>query len=92
MLLLKIQSQYIFQQLFCFISQKRKFKIIKYNRFLHKKLDLSSINYKQLFFQKKIDEYDNYPYINDYWIKFKNDFKELIDENSYDLFLNCLSK
>ena len=89
----KIKSQYIYQELFSYISsQKRKLNIAKYNTFLNKKLDLSLINYKQLFFQNKINEYDIYPNIHNYWNKFKNDFKELIDENSYNLFLNCLSK
>ena len=85
-----IKSKYIFQELFSFIPSKRKFKIIKYNSFLHNKLDLSIIDYKQFFFQLKIEEY-NYPNIYDYWIKFKNDFKDIIDENSYELFINCLS-
>ena len=85
-----IKSKYIFQELFSFILSNRKFKIIKYNSFLHNKLDLSIIDYKQLFFQFKIEEYDCSK-INDYWIKFKHDFKDLIDENSYELFINCFS-
>ena len=85
-----IKSKYVFQELFSFIPLKRKFKIIKYNSFLHNKLDLSIIDYKQFFFQFKIEEY-NYSNIYDYWIKFKNDFKDIIDENSYELFINCLS-
>ena len=85
-----IKSKYIFQELFSFISSKRKFKIIKYNSFLHNKLDLSIIDYKQFFFQLKIEEY-HYSNIYDYWIKFKNDFNDIIDENSYELFINCLS-
>ena len=85
-----IKSKYIFQELFSFIPSKRKFKIIKYNSFLHNKLDLSIIDYKQFFFQFKIEEY-NYSNIYDYWIKFKNDFKDIIDENSYEIFINCLS-
>ena len=85
-----IKSKYIFQELFSFLPSKRKFKIIKYNSFLHNKLDLSIIDYKQFFFQFKIEEY-NYSKINDYWIKFKNDFKDLINENSYEFFINCLS-
>ena len=75
-----IKSKYIFQELFSFISSKRKFKIIKYNSFLHNKLDISIIDYKQVFFQFKIEEY-----------KFKNDLKDIIDENSYEFFINCLS-
>ena len=45
-----IKSKYIFQELFSFITSKRKFKIIKYNSFLHNKLDLSIIDYKEIFF------------------------------------------
>ena len=60
-----IKSKYVFQELFSFIPLKRKFKIIKYNSFLHNKLDLSIIDYKQFFFQLKIEEY-NYSNINDY--------------------------
>ena len=85
-----IKSKYIFQELFSFIPSKRKFKIIKFNFFFLNKLDLSIIDYKQFFFQFKIEEY-NYSNINNYWIKFKNDFKDIIDENSYELFINCLS-
>ena len=85
-----IKSKYVFQELFSFIPLKRKFKIIKYNSFLHNKLDLSIIDYKQFFFQLKIEEY-NYPNINSYWIKFKNDLNDIIDGNSYKLFINCLS-
>ena len=49
----KIKSPYSLNQLFSFISDKRKFKIIKYNIYLNKKLDISIDNYKELFFQKK---------------------------------------
>ena len=49
-----IKSKYIFQELFSFIPSKRKFKIIKYNSFLHNKLDLSIIDYKQSFFNQKL--------------------------------------
>ena len=68
----KIKSQYIYQELFSYISsQKRKLNIAKYNTFLNKKLDLSLINYKQLFFQNKINEYDIYPNIHNYGINLK---------------------
>ena len=89
---LKIKSQYIFHQLFSFISEKRKFKLIKYNLFINKKLDLSIKNYKEFFFQTKIEEYDNYSHIYNYWMKFQNDFQNIIDENSYNLFISSLSK
>ena len=47
----KIKSFYSLNDLFSFISDKRKFKIIKYNIYLNKKLDLSIDDYKECFFQ-----------------------------------------
>ena len=49
----KIKSPYSLNQLFSFVSDKRKFNIFKYNIYLNKKLDISIDNYKELFFQKK---------------------------------------
>ena len=46
----KIKSFYSLNELFSFISDKRKFKIIKYNIYLNKKLDLSIDDYKECFF------------------------------------------
>ena len=87
----KIKSSYCLNELFSFMSDQRKFKIIKYNIYLNKKLDLSIDDYKECFFQKKINKYD-YVFINDYYIEFKNDLNDIIDDNSYNLFLNGLSK
>ena len=87
----KIKSFYSLNELFSFVSDKRKFKIIKYNIYLNKKLDLSIDDYKEFFFQQKINKYD-YVFINDYYIEFKNDLNDIIDDNSYNLFLNALSK
>ena len=86
-----IKSFYSLNELFSFISEQRKFKIIKYNIYLNKKLDLSIDDYKECFFQQKINKYD-YVFINDYYIEFKNDLNDIIDDNSYNLFLNSLSK
>ena len=47
----KIKSFYSLNELFSFISDKRKFKIIKYNIYLNKKLDLSIDDYEECFFQ-----------------------------------------
>jgi len=91
MKLFKIKSSFIHQQLFSFVSVKKKLKIIKYNCYLNQKLNISSINYKEFFFQQKMKKYDNYSYICNYWIQFQNDFKNIIDKNSYQLFLNSLS-
>ena len=87
----KIKSFYSLNELFSFISDKRKFKIIKYNIYLNKKLDLSIDDYKEFFFQKKINKCDCV-FINDYYIEFKNDLNDIIDDNSYNLFINALSK
>ena len=50
MSILKIKSPYVLQQLFSFILEKRKLKIIRYNSFMNKKFDLSLNDYKELFF------------------------------------------
>ena len=49
----KIKSPYSLNQLFSFVSDKRKFKIIKYNIYLNKKLDILIDDYKEMFFRKK---------------------------------------
>ena len=87
----KIKSSYSLNQLFSFLSEQRKFKIIKYNIYLNKKLDLSIDDYKECFFQQKLNKYD-YVFINDFYIEFKNDLNDIIDDNSYNLFLYGLSK
>ena len=91
MLILRIRSKYIFQQLFSYCSDKKIFKIIKYNKRLYEKLDL---NYKELFIQKKIEKYDKYQYIENYWINFKNELSDglMEEENLLNLFYNALSK
>jgi len=92
MKLLKIKSPYVLHELFSFISEKKKYKVIKYNTFLNKKLELSVFDYKFFFLQTKIKKY-NYNYINFFWIQFKNDFKELFEkkETFYEVFLNVLA-
>ena len=91
MKLFKIKSSFIHHQLFSFISTRRKLNIIKYNYFLSQKLDLSQKNYKEFFFQQKMKKYENYSYICNYWFQFQNDFKNIINKNLYQLFLNSLS-
>ena len=54
MKLSNIHSKYIIQEMFSFISEKIKFKLIKNNLFLINKLDLSIKDFKIYFFQKKI--------------------------------------
>ena len=49
----KIKSFYCLNELFAFISDKRKFKIIKYNIYLNKKLDLSIDDNKEFFLKQK---------------------------------------
>ena len=45
MILSKIHSKYLIQELFSFIKENIKLKIIKYNLFLLNKLDLSINDY-----------------------------------------------
>ena len=88
-----IYSKHSFQELFSFISEKRKLKIIKKNKYLNKKLDISIIDYKKYFFQKKI-EYYGYYRIKDYYEELKNYLNNIIlnEEELNDLLSYCLSK
>ena len=89
----KIKSRYIFQELFSFISEKKKWKIIQKNKYLKNKLELTINEYKEYFFIRKIKKY-NISNIKTFWNQFKNDFKEITnqEENLYNFFLNILSK
>ena len=80
----------VLQDLLSYVNKKRKLKIIKYNKYLKQKLDISNNDYKKLFFKNKLKKYD-YCYIKTYWNQFQNDFKEIINNDSYDFFLNVLS-
>ena len=77
MKLSNIHSKYIIQEIFSFISEKIKFKLIKNNLFLINKLDLSIKDFKIYFFKKIIEKYD-YIYINDYYEEFKKNFNLII--------------
>ena len=91
MLLSKIKSFYVFQNLFSYIPEKRKFKVIQYNSFLNRKLEHTITNYKEYFYKNKIQKY-NYIHIYNFWVQFQNDFKEKEkEENLYEFFLNALS-
>ena len=88
-----IHSKYCFQQLFTFVSEKRKLQITKNNLFLNKKLDLSIIDYKSFFFLKKIKNY-NFPYTNNYIEQIRKEFNDIIKDETElnELVINCLSK
>ena len=91
MKLLKIKINIIKKVLYKKKKKKRKLNIFKYNKYLKQKLDISNNDYKELFFINKLKKYD-YCYIKTYWNQFQNDFKEIINNDSYNLFLNVLSK
>ncbi len=93
MKILKIRAAYIFQQIFSFLSEKRKLKIIKHNSFLMKKLEISTIDYKNYFINQKIAKY-NYTYIYNFWIHFKNDFKYINEKENdlYNIFLKAMAR
>ena len=94
MSIFNIKSPYIFAELFSFISkEQRKLKIIQYNNILINKLCLSINDYKNYFFGKRINKYQNFTYVYNYWIQFLNEFNDILKEEEYpyDLFLNLLS-
>ena len=93
MKLLKIKSKYILQELLSFLLKRRKFKIVKYNRYLINKLNLTINDYKELFLSERIKKYD-FSYISTLWNEFQKDFKEILSQEKdlYNLFLNILSK
>ena len=93
MSIFKIKSPYIFAELFSFIAkEQRKLKIIQYNNILIRKLCLSINDYKNYFFGKRINKYDNYTYVYNYWIQFQNEFNDILKEQEYpyEFFLNLL--
>jgi hypothetical protein len=89
----KIHGEFLLQELFSYISEKKKLKLIKNNLYLIKKLNFKIDDFKLYFFQKKIKEYEFF-YINDYYIQFCNDFTSIIEnkEELRKIFLNSLSK
>ena len=93
MKLLKIKSKYILQELLSFLLKRRKFKIVKYNKYLINKLDITINDYKELFLSERIKKYD-FSYISTLWNEFQKDFKEILSQEKdlYNLFLNILSK
>ena len=91
MILSNIHSKYLIQELFSYIEENKKLKIIKYNLFLLNKLDLSIKDYKISFYQTIIENYDCLS-IKNYYQEFKKDFNSINDEELKELLLNCLSK
>ena len=91
MILSNIHSKYLIQELFSYIEENKKLKIIKYNLFLLNKLDLSINDYKISFYQTIIENYDCLS-IKNYYQEFKKDFNSINDEELKELLLNCLSK
>ena len=88
----KLVSSYSLHELFSFISsEKRKLNLIKYNSILLKKLDLSVLDYKKMFFFRKLKNYD-FVYFKHYYQKIKE--YEIIEneEELNDILLYCLSK
>ena len=92
----KIHGQYLLQELFTYISENKKLKLIKNNINFIRKLDLKIDDFKLSFFQKKMKEYkeNNFFYINDYYIEFCKDFSSIIENKGElrKLFYNSLSK
>ena len=50
----KFHGEYLLQELFSYISEKKKLKLIKNNLYLIKKLKINIDDFKLYFFQKKM--------------------------------------
>ena len=92
-MIFNIHSKYSIHELFSFLSEKRKFKLSKYNLFLNNKLDLSILDYKTYTFLKKIENY-NFPYSNNYIKQLKKDYNYMFtnEEELNKVIINCLLK
>ena len=89
----KMHSKYILQELFLFITEHKKLKLIQNNSYLIKKLDLSIYDFKIFFFYTKIKKYDCLD-TSDFYMQFYKDFNSIIENKKEldELFFNCLSK
>ena len=89
MCLIKVHSKYILGELFSFISIKRKFKIVKYNNSLKKKLNLTINDFSKFYAQNKTKKY-HFIYVKNYIEKLKKDFNHII--NKEDLIINGITR
>ena len=80
-MLLKINSKYILQEVFSYVIEKIKLKVVKYDSKLSNKLDLTPEDYKMYFCQKKIYIY-SFLYSNEYLEIFKKKFYKIIPDNN----------
>ena len=89
----KLVSPFCLHELFSFISEKRKLKVVKYNSILFKKLNLSNIDYKRMFFLRKF-KYYNFIFFKDCVQIIKRDYHQFFqnEEEINDIALYCLSK
>ena len=89
----KLVSPFCLHELFSFISEKRKLKVVKYNSILFKKLNLSNIDYKRMFFLRKF-KYYNFIFFKDCVQIIKRDYHQFFqnEEEINNIALYCLSK
>ena len=59
-----IESSYILKNIFSYLSEKQKLKIIIYNKHLQKKLDINIEDYKKVSGKYKINIYIKYKYFD----------------------------
>ncbi len=87
----KIHSIIGLNELFSFIKEELKFKIIESNKYCNKRLDIL-FNIKKNFCKEKIKYYE-FNYVNEYFTQFKNDLQNIIKEEEInELFFYGLSK
>ena len=91
MKLSKIHSLIGLNEVFSFIKEELKFKIIEYNKYLNKRFDIL-INIKRNFCKEKIKYYE-FNDVNEYFTQFKDDLQNIIKEEEIkELFFYGLSK
>ena len=83
MILSNIHSKYLIQELFSFIKENKKLKIIKYNLFLLNKLDLSINDYKISFYQTIIENYDCLSKNQNFNLRLLDEYFNLMINNLY---------
>ena len=87
----KIHSIIGLNELFSFIKEELKFKIIENNKYYNQRLNIL-FNIKRNFCREKIKYYD-FNGINEYFTQFKDDLKNIIKEKEInELFFYALSK
>ena len=80
---IKVKSAYILRDIFSIINIKRKLKIVNYNKFVQRKLEINLKDYKKMSEQYKLNGYKNRiingkgkEYNDNFEVIFKGEYKD----------------